>query len=212
MNSTARAERMKTLRRSIEREIVELEAIENDYYEKLADQSDAIERFKVTQVALKQAARDAKQAVQDELDARRALERAQKRVSTTKQTVNELSKSFSKIQSLEEKATIEVDLISDALRKRQEKVRLALRKKQVEIDNQSRLRGDKVDEEDMMDFEEDLAFMDAIEKLRREEGILLQENERIEMTISQLLSRSNKLKLRAEQLDSLKVQVVRDVC
>jgi hypothetical protein len=206
MNSTARAERMKTLRRSIEREIVELEAIENDYYEKLADQSDAIERFKVTQVALKQAARDAKQAVQDELDARRALERAQKRVSTTKQTVNELSKSFSKIQSLEEKATIEVDLISDALRKRQEKVRLALRKKQVEIDNQSRLRGDKVDEEDMMDFEEDLAFMDAIEKLRREEGILLQENERIEMTISQLLSRSNKLKLRAEQLDSLKVQ------
>jgi len=206
MNSTARAERLKTLRKSIEREIVDLEATEIDYFEKLADQSDAIERFKVTQVALKQAARDAKQAVQDELDARRALERAQKRVATTKQVVNELSKSFSKIQSLEEKATIEVETISDALRKRQEKVRMALRRKQLEIDNESRLRADKVDEEEVMDVEDDIAFMDAIEKLRREETTLLKENERIETTISKLLSRSNTLKLRAEQFDSLKVQ------
>jgi hypothetical protein len=207
MNSTARVERLKTLRKYIEREILELEATEVDYYEKLADQSDAIERFKDTQVALKQAARDAKQAVQDELDARRALERAQKRVLTTKQAVNDLSKSFSKIQSLEEKATMEVESISDALRKRQEKVRIALRKKQLEIDNESRLRADKVDEEEVViDAEEDLAFMDAIEKLRREEANLIKENERIERTISKLLSRSNNLKLRAEQFDSLKVQ------
>jgi hypothetical protein len=72
-DSITMMERMISMKHTIERDISDLEVIEHEYFEKLADQAETAEELKFTQVALKQAARDAKQAVQDKILARRAL-------------------------------------------------------------------------------------------------------------------------------------------
>jgi chromosome segregation ATPase len=206
-DSVTMMERMISMKHTIERDIGDLEVVENEYFEKLADQTETAEKLRFTQVALKQAARDAKQAVQDEIMARRALEEAQKRLVTTKQNVNDLSKSFSKIQAIEAKVTSEVESVAESMTKRQESIRKALRKKNCELEGERQKQNgatkgalNDVDEVDNPEF------IAEIEKFREQESVLQKENDRLEEMVSRLISRAEKLKKRAEQLENVKVQ------
>jgi chromosome segregation ATPase len=206
-DSITMMERMISMKHTIERDISDLEVIENEYFEKLADQAETAEKLRFTQVALKQAARDAKQAVQDEILARRALEEAQKRLATTKLNVNDLSKSFSKIQFVEAKVNSEVEAVAEFMSKRQETIRKALRKKKREIEAE---RGKQIDKtkgaQNDVDDADNPELIVAIETFREQESVLQKENNRIEEMVARLISRAEKLKKRAEQLENVKVQ------
>jgi hypothetical protein len=158
-----------------------------------------------TQVALKQAARDAKQAVLDEIKARQILEEAQQRVAVTKLNVNDLSKSFAKVQAQEAKMTNEIEIFAELVAKRQEIVRKSLRKKELEIEKERRKqRGDPLDSISSVAVLEDAGFIEAIEALREDEALLQTESDRLSEMVSRLLSRAEKLKLRSAQIDEAK--------
>lgn len=206
-DSITMMERMISMKHTIERDITDLEVIENEYFEKLADQTDTAEKVRFTQVALKQAARDAKQAAQDEIIARRALEEAQKRLATTKLNVNDLSKSFSKIQAVEAKVNFEVESVAESMAKRQETIRKALRKKKREIEAERRKQNDiaKSAHNDVDEGDNPESIV-AIEKFREQESVLQRENDRLEEMVARLISRAEKLKKRAELLENVKAQ------
>jgi hypothetical protein len=197
-------ERMVLMKHKIERDIKDLETVETEYYAKVANQVDVAENLRFTQVALKQAARDAKQAAQDEIKARKALEEAQRRVAATKLYVNELSKSFVKVQALEAKVANEVEIVADLVAKRQEIVRSSLRKKELEIEKERRKREGEPTQDASNVSNEDAGFIEAIDALRGEEFLLQTEKDRLSETVARLLSRSEKLKSRAAQIDEAK--------
>lgn len=198
-------ERMVLMKHNIERDIKDLESVETEYFAKVANQADAAENLRFTQVALKQAARDAKQAVQDEIKARKALEEAQRRVAATKLNVNDLSKSFAKVQALEAKVTNEVEIVAELVAKRQEIVRTSLRKKELEIEKERRQReGEQIQNPPNLPLVEETGFIEVIDALREEEFLLQAEKDRLSEMVARLLSRSEKLKSRAAQTDEAK--------
>ena len=198
-------ERMILMKHKIERDINDLESVETVYTAKLSDGADAAEKVRFTQVALKQAARDAKQAVLDEIKARKILEEAQQRVVATKLNVNDLSKSFAKVQAQEAKMANEVQIFAELVAKRQEIVRKSLRKKELEIEKEHRKRrGDPLDNVASIPVLEDAGSIKAIEVHREDEALLQTESDRLSEMVSRLLSRAEKLKLRAAQIDEAK--------
>ena len=198
-------ERMVLMKHNIERDIKDLESLETEYFAKVANQADAAENLRFTQVALKQAARDAKQAVLDEIKARKAWEEAQKRVTATKLNVNDLSKSFGKVQALEAKVTNEVEIVTELVARRREFVRTSLRKKELEIENERRRReGESTQNTPNVPILEETGLIEVIDALREEEFLLQTEKNRLSETVARLLSRSEKLKSRAAQMDEAK--------
>jgi hypothetical protein len=177
--------------------ICELEDTEIEYYEKVAEQTDAKEKKRFTQVALKQAARDAKLAAEAEEAARKALEEAQEKLAAAKDSVNELTKSFNKVESQEQKVDQEVQLMAETLARRQEKIRKALRKKKnPAVDT-------KAVEDEKLDLIQTLA---EIEILRKKERFLAAEHAKGEETVARLLSRASKLQERAKTIDRIKAK------
>ena len=204
-DSVSMMARMISMKHTIEHEISELDVVETDYYDKLADQAEAVDKFRSTQVALKQAARDAKQAVQNESKAKKALEEAQKRAASTKVNVNDLAKAFTKIQLLEGKATQEVETIAEVVGKRQEKVRKALQRKRRETEIERRKEaGEPIGDLKNISDNEDVKAVAVIAKLRKEERILQKENTRRDDIVTGFLSRAAKLKASAEEMDNAK--------
>lgn len=194
--------RLLKLRKNAQRDIDELEETESMYYQKVAERTLAVDEFRTTQVALKQAAREAKAAVQQELAARKVLEEAEKRVTETNRNVSELTRRFTKIQAFEGKITKEVEAIATTMSKRQETVRKALLKKEYEVQLALRQQaGEPVDDLDPpednnnnVDDENENNVLDELEALRKEEKYLAAEYARCSEKVDKLVERSDKMK------------------
>jgi peptidoglycan hydrolase CwlO-like protein len=187
------------MKHTIEHDINDLEAIEMEYFDTVAHRAVAVQDFRDTQVALKKAARDAKNALKAEIDARKALEKAQERVGKTKQSVDGLTKAFAKIQAEEGKVTKQVETIAESMAKRQEKVRKALRRKELEVaEKRKRQAGEPVSYIKPQVEEEVPELVEEIDRLRKEERFLAAESDRQDEKIARILSRAAKLRARAE--------------
>eukprot|EP00547_Thalassionema_nitzschioides_P008902 CAMPEP_0194224754 /NCGR_PEP_ID=MMETSP0156-20130528/38079_1 /TAXON_ID=33649 /ORGANISM="Thalassionema nitzschioides, Strain L26-B" /LENGTH=468 /DNA_ID=CAMNT_0038956447 /DNA_START=169 /DNA_END=1575 /DNA_ORIENTATION=+ len=198
------------MKHTLEEDIRDLEKIEIEHYEEVAGQAEAVQKFHIAQNALKAAAQDAKDAVEEENAARKALEAAQKRVQSTKQNVNDLRKSFSKIRTTEKKATDAVEATSVCLVKRQEKVRVALLNRGKLLNREEELDKEVINNEALEEVKSlDLdtgknSTMIEIEDLRKQERALQAERTEREERAAKMILKAKALSSQADEIDRTK--------
>jgi hypothetical protein len=191
-----------TMKHTIEHDINDLEANEMEYFDMVADRTVAVEKFRYTQVALKQAVREAMTAVQSEIDARKALQMAQELVPEIKQSFSTLTKEFTSIQNEEVKVAKDVEAIAETMAKRQEKVREALLRKELELDDMRKKEaGESISYVTPTPEDDSPELLEEVERLRKEERSLAADSARREEKIARLLSRAAKLRARSDEGD-----------
>ena len=174
------------------RDINCLQEAEKDFDDKLQAQLQAEKQVEQTREALWKADTKARGAVEKEMEARRALEEAQREVIATRQALLDWKNIYEKAENQHRKATHDVDKVSLTLMRKQERVRTALRRK----------------EEEVLDLHEsaslDTLGISDLERLRKEEEYLRAESTRLDDRVKRLRSRARKLKRRSGQLNKAK--------
>mmetsp|Transcript_26808 Transcript_26808/g.30640 ORF Transcript_26808/g.30640 Transcript_26808/m.30640 type:complete len:499 (+) Transcript_26808:26-1522(+) len=214
-NSTEESMRMidrLSLRQTVEEEINELEKTETVYYECVAEQEEAVKQFRFTQNALKNSAKEAQDAMEEEIAARKALENAQKRVLSSSQNIDEIKKSFAKITNVEQKATQEVEAALIVLRKKQEKVRKALVRKEdtmsanITLVNAEGENGTKVEPGKLKPSIQDnnARTFEEIKELQKQERFLEAERKRREERAAKFFLQARRLLAQADEIDLMK--------
>lgn len=132
---------------------------------------------------------EAKKAIEAELAARAAFDEAQRKVIAARHEVMEWNRQYTAAQTQEKRTTDEVERAALRLERKQERVRMALRRKEEEL-----LDLNVHHSETSLDM---LGWAD-LERLRKEEAYLRAESNRLDDRAKQLRSRSRKLKRRAE--------------
>jgi chromosome segregation ATPase len=165
-----------------------LQMAEKDFDDKHQVQLQAEKQMEQTREALWRADTKARQAVEKEIEARRALEEAKREVIATRQALLDWKNIYDSAENQHRKATHDVDKVSLALMRKQERVRTALRRK----------------EEEGLGLQEsassDTLCLADIERLRKEEEYLRAESARLEDRVKRLRSRARKLRRRSEQM------------
>ncbi len=147
-------------------------------------------------ISLEQAKANAQKAVEAEERARKALEDATKLVARTKQDVDESIYLLSSASDRLSQNEIELTKYFSALAKQQERVRIALRRKDEELPGSSteKMRGDfKANEVD--------DSYETIQELLKEEKYLADESTRLEAMAQRLQSRAQKLEEKANEME-----------
>mmetsp|Transcript_22062 Transcript_22062/g.31638 ORF Transcript_22062/g.31638 Transcript_22062/m.31638 type:complete len:235 (+) Transcript_22062:82-786(+) len=171
------------LRHTLQFEISELEGAELEYYEK-------------TSVAAKHAA-DAEEY------AKEALREAQKKVATGTFETN-LTQVFNTLDGEEKRIQNELQKATQALQRRQERVRQLLLRKEKMISEQRAATSGGTNTNLPEDFEN--ASLEDLGQLQQREQFLMEEIERIENIVKRMVSRSNNLKERAEEAQNVQRQ------
>lgn len=147
-------------------------------------------------LALEQAKANAKAAAQAEERARKALEDAINLVASTN---NDVMQSTLSLETTDDKLRyneIELERISKGMTKQQERVRVALRRKEEAIDEAS---GEKLYGDFKAEKVDDSAA--TIEALLKEERYLRAESARLDAVAERLTSRAEKLENTAEKME-----------
>ena len=124
-----------------------------------------------------------------EIEARKALELAQRQVSEAKTQLVSSTNALRGIEQQVRKSAFEMDKVTSTLNKKQEKVRNALKKKADLIRGGGGIFVEYLSE-------------DELTSLRRKEIQLLGESKEVARTATRLQSRANKLKNRADALEA----------
>ena len=170
-----------------------LEEIENEYADKLGDQTEAQQQLTEMKEALWKADLKAQEAVEAEKAARRALEEAQRQVITTRKELMDWNRDYADAECQHRRTTQEMEKISLALERKQERVRTALRRKEEEVlDVPVTSNNESLDAQGL--------GLSDLERLRKEEGYLRAESNRLDDRAKRLRSRARKLKRRCEEL------------
>lgn len=170
-----------------------LEEIENEYADKLGEQTEAQRRLTEMKEALWKADLKAQEAVRAEEAARRALEEAQRQVIATRKELMDWNRNYADAECQHRKTTQEMEKVSLALERKQERVRTALRRKEEEV-----LDVFVTSNNETLDAQ-GLGLSD-LERLRKEEGYLRAESNRLDDRAKRLRSTARKLKRRCEEL------------
>lgn len=174
------------------RDINCLQEAEKDFDEKLQLQLQTEKQIEQMREALWKADTKARQAVDKEMEARRALEEAKREVIATRQALLDWKNLYEKAENQHRKASYDVDKVSLHLMRKQEKVRIALRRK----------------EEEALGLQEsaslDTLGLSDLERLRQEEEYLRAESILLDERVKRLRSKARKLRLRSEQLKKVK--------
>jgi hypothetical protein len=171
---------------SIDKDIMQLEQAEKSFQDKLAHYEET-DREWHNLLYLNEAAKAAlSDRKEQEIDARKALERAQQMVTQAKAHLVTTSNALKGVEQRVRRNSFEMDRVTSSLAKKQERVRVTLRKK-VNVENKG-LRVDYLTAED-------------VEALRQKENRLSGETKQVSMMVARLQSRAQKLKVRAEALE-----------
>jgi hypothetical protein len=135
----------------------------------------------------------AQEAVRAEEAARRALEEAQRQVIATRKELMDWNRNYADAECQHRKTTQEMEKVSLALERKQERVRTALRRKEEEV-----LDVFVTSNNETLDAQ-GLGLSD-LERLRKEEGYLRAESNRLDDRAKKLRSTARKLKRRCEEL------------
>ena len=177
------------LKTTVENEISSLKETEELFSEKLQSYDETDKEWNRLLEEQEVAKEDLLQKKNLEIEARKTLERAQKGVIEAKENLVRTSNDLRVVEQQVRKTAQEMDQITTRLTKRQEKVRDALRKKTELMESGIQLK--YLDE-------------DEIAALRRKELKLVREQQEAEEMVTRLQSRAEKLKARADALDSWK--------
>jgi chromosome segregation ATPase len=173
-------------RKSIEQEIDILTEAEVSFSEKLTVYEDADSQWTSLLSQQENAKRTLSTNKVAEIEARKALERAQRMVADAKEHLVITSNALRAVEQQVRKTAAEMDNVTTYLSRNQERVRNALRKKTELVMAESEIR-------DLT--EEDLAA------LRQKEVSLMGESAQIEQMVARLSSRAEKLRMRAIALE-----------
>eukprot|EP00980_Cylindrotheca_fusiformis_P004675 scaffold992_cov116-Cylindrotheca_fusiformis.AAC.10 len=177
------------LRNTIQQDIESLHEAESKFSEKMTEYEATDREWNLLLQKQDEAKITLSQRQLEELEARRALELAQQKVAEAKSQLLLSTNSLRGIEQRVRKSAFEMDRVTSALNQKQEKVRSALKKK-VDL----ALGGIQVEHSLT---EEDLTA------LRRKEIQLLGESKEVARMATRLQSRAEKLRNRAEALESL---------
>lgn len=185
-------------RHTVTYEIEQLQTIESDFEQSKEMNRNLQRNIERKTVALEQAKANSNAALQAEERARKALEDAKKMVANTKSDVQQ---SLSSLASLTDQLAyneMELERISSGMSKQQEKVRVALRRKEeaMQQSTEDKMRGDfkaqRIEDSN-----------DSIEELLKEERYLRAESARLDAMSERLSSRAKKLELKANEIEKV---------
>ncbi len=186
---------MLRLRRTVAYEIEQLQNYENDFKSNRELNLNLHRDVERKSMALEQAQANAKAAVQAEIRARKALEDAKNLVASTNDDVQQSTVGLAATSENLKYNELELQKVSTTLAKQQEKVRVALRRKEEALfEAEEIVRGD-FKAESLKESEE------TIEALLKEERYLRAESARVEALAARLSSRSKKLEINSEKLE-----------
>lgn len=170
-----------------------LEEVENEYADRLEEQTAAQQQLTEMKEALWKADLKAQEAVEAEAEARRALEEAQRQVIATRQELMEWNRMYADSECQHRKTTQEMEKVALSLARKQERVRTALRRKEEEVlDVPVTANNETLDTVGL--------GLSDLERLRKEEGYLRAESNRLDERAKRLRSRARELKRRCEEL------------
>jgi hypothetical protein len=173
------------LRNSIEREIDSLSATESQFTEKLNVYEEADRQWNDLLTKEELAKQRLSVSKNTEIDARKALDEAQKDVVTAKEDLVRMSNELRTVEQQVKKNAQDMDRITTTLSRKQERVRNALRKKTELMKGGIRIQ--YLSEEELT-------------ALRRREIQLTGESKQIAEIVTNLESRAEALRNRAEKL------------
>lgn len=192
------------LRHRVSYEIEQLEQMESEIEMK----KEKSEKIKVDvereMQALDQAQVNAAAALQAEERARKALEDAKALVSSTKNDVDQAKQALKATKEKKAQQKFDVERMMYGMERQQEKVRLALRRKEQAVQEQEK-KGDNSSETIVGDFNGSRArkATEEVQKIIKKENFLRAESARKEAAAMRLQSRSEKLKERQDELELL---------
>lgn len=173
-------------RNTVEQDIQQLHVVEAKFSEKLKEYEETDKEWNHLLEEQDLAKMNLSERRLQEIEARKALERAQRQVAEAK---TQLVRSTNELRGIEQKvrkSAFEMDRVTSVLSRQQEKVRNALRKKADLI--KGGIQVDYLTEEELT-------------SLRRKEIELLGESKQVARTATRLQSRAETLKTQAESLD-----------
>ena len=187
------------LRHTVEEEIRELQHAEDAFCRVQQVDSQAQEEYREI-VRTRLVASDAlEQAEQEEEAARIALQQAQQRVWERRSAMDTASREFVQIEARANKSSYDVERLSAVVENQSEKVRQALKHKEREV-----LRAQGLDVSmatpDVVSAEEVEERTKQMDMLRKQEQILKDKCDKIEVKAARLISRSNQIKASVENM------------
>lgn len=187
------------MRKTVTYEIERLEEIENQVREKRARAQEIAWNIQNQRKSLDQANINASAALNAVENARKALESAMALAQSTKEEMNNIETTLNSFQEEERINTVEMERLNDAMTKQQERMRLALRRKEQALAVENRATSEII----RGDFRDDVAeYAQArVEKLLKQEAFLRAESARLQAQAERLESRSQKLLDRANELE-----------
>lgn len=193
------------LRHRVSYEIEQLEQMESEIVTKKEMKEKIKDDVERERTALDQAKANAAAALQAEERARKALEDAKALVSSTKNDVDQAKQVLKATKENEAQQKFDVERMMYNMERQQEKVRLALRRKEQAVQEQKEKKGDNssVKNKEKGDFTGNRARNAAneVEEIIKKENFLRAESARKEAAAMRLLSRSEKLTERQDELE-----------
>lgn len=186
------------LRKTVTYEIEQLQIIENTFSQKYEEDRQIVFEIEQKIQALEQAKKNAAAAIEAEEKARKALEDARNLVRKTNEEVDSTLAALGKLDDVKNASDFELRRIEASMEKQQERMRLALRRKEQEVEGQKsedgKMKGD---------FKNDMALTAAteVESLLKEEHRLRSESITLQAKAERLESRSQKLMERADEIE-----------
>lgn len=186
------------LRKTVTYEIEQLQIIEDTFSQKYEEDRQIAFEIEQKIQALEQAKKNAAAAIEAEEKARKALEDARNLVRKTNEEVDSTLAALGKLDDVKNASDFELRRIEASMEKQQERMRLALRRKEQEVEGQKsedgKIKGD---------FKNDMALTAAteVESLLKEEHRLRSESITLQAKAERLESRSQKLMERADEIE-----------
>lgn len=186
------------LRNSLNTEIANLQEVERDMTEKSKIHQYALDNLEKAEMERDEARRTAEVALEEERAAREAWERAQKKVAQSKEASINWGKECSSREFLERRAGNELQRVSGTLSKRQDRLRkLLYRKEQYIVSTTADDNSDTAGGNDSNNATEE-EVREQLEKLRKKERALLQQQAEFESSAAEMKARAASLDLEAD--------------
>ena len=174
------------LKNTIEKDILSLEEAEKTFSEKLEQYEQTDNEWNELLKEQEVARNEVSERKAQEIEARKALEQAQRMVSEAKAHLVMTSNTLRGVEQKVRKNAFDMDRVTSTLSKKQDKVRNILRKKADMVSG-----GIKVE----------YLSEDELTSLRRREIQLMGERKQVARMVARLQSRAEKLKIRADALE-----------
>jgi curved DNA-binding protein CbpA len=186
-------DRARIFRLTVKEEVSELKTAEDAFVQGQVADSQSQEAYRTSvgeRLVTKTALENAKQA---ENTARLAYEQAQQNVFERQAAYDTIDRTFFNVEAQAQKTSYELERRSVVVEQQSEKVRQALKQKQMAI-------GRAVIQDSTSPVDNDL-LLEQLEEMRQEERVLAETSTQFEVKAARLLSRANKLKIRAKNLE-----------